>query len=81
MCRRSVLSPDAERMISFTGRVNGNDISFVREITPLPGGGRGGTDLFGGARLCSSWPLVLRQTVSTSEAVGGCVDDLIAAQL
>jgi hypothetical protein len=42
-----VLSPDAERTISFTGRVNGNNISFVREITPLPGGGRGGTDLFG----------------------------------
>jgi hypothetical protein len=43
-----VLSPDAERTISFTGRVNGNEISFVREITPLPGGTRGGTDLFGG---------------------------------
>lgn len=42
-----VLSPDAERTISFTGRINGNNISFVREITPLPGGGRGGTDLFG----------------------------------
>jgi hypothetical protein len=42
-----VLSPDAERTISFTGRVTGNEISFVREITPLPGGGKGGTDLFG----------------------------------
>jgi len=43
-----VLSPDAERMISFTGRVNGNNISFVRVITPLAGGGRGGIDLYGG---------------------------------
>jgi hypothetical protein len=44
-----VLSPDAERMIAFNGRVNGNEISFVREITPLAGGSRGGNDLYGGS--------------------------------
>jgi hypothetical protein len=43
-----ILSPDAERIIAFTGRVNGNQISFVREITPLPGRSRGGVDLYGG---------------------------------
>lgn len=42
-----VLSPDAERIVTFRGRVNGNEISFAREITALPGGSRGGNDLYG----------------------------------
>jgi hypothetical protein len=41
------LSPDAQRTITFRGRVNGNEISFVRQIAELPGGNRGGNDLFG----------------------------------
>ena len=44
-----VLSPDAERIVTFTGRVNGNEISFVRQINVLPGGSRGGNDLYGGS--------------------------------
>jgi hypothetical protein len=44
-----VLSPDAERVIAFTGRINGNEMSVVREITPLAGGTRGGNDLYGGS--------------------------------
>lgn len=43
----TVLSPDAERLVVFNGRVNGDEISFVRTITPLPGGTRGGNDLYG----------------------------------
>jgi hypothetical protein len=43
----TVLSPDAERLVAFNGRVNGDEISFVRTITPLPGGSRGGNDLYG----------------------------------
>ena len=43
-----VLSPDAERMIAFNGRVNGNEISFVRQITVIADGTRGGNDLYGG---------------------------------
>jgi hypothetical protein len=43
-----VLSPDGERVIAFTGQINGNQISFVRQITPLAGGSRGGNDLYGG---------------------------------
>lgn len=43
----TVLSPDAERLVGFNGRVNGDEISFVRTITPLAGGGRGGNDLYG----------------------------------
>jgi hypothetical protein len=43
----TVLSPDAERLVVFNGRVNGDEISFVRTITPLPGGSRGGNDLYG----------------------------------
>jgi hypothetical protein len=43
----TILSPDAERLIVFDGRVNGNEISFVRRITPLAGGSRGGNDLYG----------------------------------
>ena len=47
-----VKSPDGERSITFNGRVNGNEISFVRQITILTGGSRGGNDLFGyGAAL------------------------------
>jgi len=42
-----VLSPDAERIIAFRGRVSGNEISFVRQITPLENGSRGGNDLYG----------------------------------
>ena len=44
-----VLSPDGERIVTFSGRVSGNEISFVRQITPLAGGTRGGNDLFGGS--------------------------------
>ena len=44
-----VLSPDGERVVAFNGRVTGNEISFVRQITPLAGGTRGGNDLFGGS--------------------------------
>jgi hypothetical protein len=36
-------------MIAFTGRINGNEISFVREISLLAGGSRGGNDLYGGS--------------------------------
>jgi len=43
----TVLSPDAERLVVFNGRVNGDEISFLRTITPLPGGSRGGNDLYG----------------------------------
>jgi hypothetical protein len=43
-----ILSPDAERTVTFSGRVKGGEISFIRELTPLPGGGRGGNDLYGG---------------------------------
>ncbi len=43
-----VLSPDAERMITFNGRVSGNEISFVRQITVVADGTRGGNDLYGG---------------------------------
>jgi hypothetical protein len=42
-----ILSPDGERLITFRGRVNGSEISFVRQIDVLPGGGRGGNDLYG----------------------------------
>jgi hypothetical protein len=44
-----VLSPDAERMIAFNGRVNRNEISFVRQITVIADGTRGGNDLYGGS--------------------------------
>jgi hypothetical protein len=44
-----VLSPDAERTIAFNGRVNGNEISFVRQITVIADGTRGGNDLYGGS--------------------------------
>jgi len=44
-----VLSPDGERIIDFKGRVSGDEISFIREISPLPGGTRGGNDLYGGS--------------------------------
>jgi hypothetical protein len=47
-----VLTPDAGRIITFRGRFTGNEISFVRQIEVLPGGTRGGNDLFGaGASL------------------------------
>jgi hypothetical protein len=39
------LSPDGERTITFRGRVDGDEISFTREITVLDGGSRGGNDL------------------------------------
>ena len=42
-----VLSPDGGRLITFRGRVSGNEISFVRQIDVLPGGSRGGNDLYG----------------------------------
>jgi hypothetical protein len=42
-----ILTPDAGRLITFRGRVNGNEISFVRQIDVLPGGSRGGNDLYG----------------------------------
>ena len=42
-----VKTPDGQRSISFNGRVNVNEISFVRTITILAGGTRGGNDLFG----------------------------------
>jgi hypothetical protein len=41
------LSPDAERLITFTGQLTGNEISFTREVTPIAGGGRGDSDLYG----------------------------------
>jgi hypothetical protein len=44
-----VLSPDGERIITFSGRVSGNEISFVRQITALVDGSRGGNDLYGGS--------------------------------
>ncbi|HLQ77078.1 MAG TPA: hypothetical protein VK210_06970 [Terriglobia bacterium] len=50
--RFTVKSPDGQRTITFIGRVNGNEISFVRQITILAGGSGGGNDLFGtGAAL------------------------------
>jgi hypothetical protein len=42
-----VKSPDGVRTITFTGRVNGNEISFVRQIAIPAAGSRGGNDLFG----------------------------------
>jgi hypothetical protein len=36
-----VLSPDGERILSFHSELNGNEISFIREITVLDGGSRG----------------------------------------
>jgi len=44
-----VLSPDGERIIVFNGRINTDEISFVRQIIPIDGGTRGGNDLFGGS--------------------------------
>jgi hypothetical protein len=44
-----VLSPDAERTVTFRGRVVADQISFTREIIVLDGGGRGSDDLFGGS--------------------------------
>jgi len=44
-----VLSPDGERIITFHGRINGREISFVRQIDVLAGGTPGGNDLFGGS--------------------------------
>jgi len=44
-----VLSPDGERTITFRGRIDGDEISFTREITILDGGSRGGNDLYGGS--------------------------------
>jgi hypothetical protein len=44
-----ILSPDGERVITFNGRVAGNEISFVRQINPLANGTRGGNDLYGGS--------------------------------
>lgn len=44
-----VLSPDGERTITFRGRIDGDGISFTREITVLDGGSRGGNDLYGGS--------------------------------
>jgi hypothetical protein len=47
-----ILTPDGERIITFRGRVSGNEISLVRQIEVLPGGSRGGNDLYGaGASL------------------------------
>lgn len=43
-----VLSPDGERILAFHGEVSGNEISFIREITVLDGGTRGGNGLYGG---------------------------------
>ena len=42
-----ILSPDGERIITFRGRVNGREISLVRQIDVLSGGSRGGNDLYG----------------------------------
>jgi hypothetical protein len=44
-----VLSLDGERILTFHGEVNGNAISFIREITVLDGGSRGSNGLYGGA--------------------------------
>jgi len=44
-----VLSLDGERILTFHGEVNGNEISFIREITVLDGGSRGRNGLYGGA--------------------------------
>ena len=41
--------PDGERILTFHGEVNGNEISFIREITVLDGGSRGRNGLYGGA--------------------------------
>ena len=43
-----VLSRDGERILTFRGEVNANEISFIREITVLDGGSRGGNGLYGG---------------------------------
>jgi hypothetical protein len=44
-----VLSPDGERIINFRGEVNGNEISFVRDVNVLTNGTPGGNDLYGTA--------------------------------
>jgi hypothetical protein len=41
-----VLSPDGQRLISFEGRISGLEISFVRKVDVVKGGGRGANDLF-----------------------------------
>jgi pimeloyl-ACP methyl ester carboxylesterase len=44
-------SPDGARTITFTGRLQGNELSFTREVEVVPGGNPGGPGLFGGALL------------------------------
>ena len=43
----NVTSPDGARTITFAGRVNGGEISFVRQFNVKAGGSRGGNDLYG----------------------------------
>ena len=42
-----VNSPDGGRVITFTGTIDGNTISFVRDVTVQPGGQPGGNALWG----------------------------------
>jgi hypothetical protein len=42
-----VLSPDGERIINFRGQLNGNEISFVRDVDVLAEGTQGDNDLYG----------------------------------
>ena len=37
----------SRRLVAFQGQVKGDTISFTRAVTALPGGNRGGNDLFG----------------------------------
>jgi pimeloyl-ACP methyl ester carboxylesterase len=47
--RFSVRSPNGERIISFTGILDGDRILFTREVRIRPGGAPGGAALFGAA--------------------------------
>jgi pimeloyl-ACP methyl ester carboxylesterase len=44
-------SPDGARTITFTGRLQGNELSFTRDVEVVPGGNPGGRGLFGGTQL------------------------------
>jgi len=53
-----ISSPDGERSITFLGRVNAGEISFVRQFDIKPGASRGGNDLYG---ALSSLQFVVRR--------------------
>jgi pimeloyl-ACP methyl ester carboxylesterase len=44
-----VMSPDGSRTITFRGKLDGDQISFARDVVVRPGGGQGGAGLWGTA--------------------------------